>query len=407
MARWFLRVGAAAGTVAQTISAYDKEFSDDTYGAGTRYVSRERLLSMLDHEYDLLLKRLAPTRGPQTRFFVFADTIAARNYKGDNEQHGWLGIRFQTEPGAEPSEMLIHVNLVDSTAQLQQEAIGMLGVNLIYAAFHQRTSFDQFLAGTFDGLSIHRIELDVIELSGPAFARTDLRRACLTALRRGMCHAIVFDAAGKVVEPSAVLRKRPLIVERGLFEPIQLFHVEMMRASQQQLSAEGLSLARDPAGVFEISTRPVTGQSADDDAILEKVQRGATVGTVIVSSFAQTYLLIEYLRRYTSEPIRIVLGVSAMARLLAAEYYTKLPGSLLEGLGRLLATNVKIYVQPMPRAALDQALSSSPGLVEATTDPVTADTIHFKPPVEHLFRYIREAQWIVPLAISIQRKNTK
>jgi hypothetical protein len=401
VARWFLRVGAAAGTVAQTISAYDKAFSDDTYGAGTRYVSRERLASMLDHEYQLLIKRLATTRDPQTRFFAFADTVAARNYKGDNEQHGWLGIRFQAEPGSEPSDVLIHVNLMDSTALLQQEATGRLGVNLIYAAFHQRQSTDQFLAGMFDGLSLSRIEVDSIELSGPAFAGIDVRRVCLTALRRGMCHALVFDSTCNVVEPSGLLRKRPLIVERGMFEPIQPLHGEMLLASQRQLAGEGLALAREPAGAFEITTRPLIGKSADDDSMLEKVQRGARVGMVIVSSFSETYMLIEYLRRYTSEPIRIVMGVSSLARLLAKEFYTKLPGSLLEGLGRVLATNVKVYVQPMPKTVFDEALRSSPGLVETTADPMTADTLRFKPPVEHLYRYLREAQWIVPLVTII------
>src|SRR5258705_4549531 len=126
VARWFLSVGAASGTVAQTISAYDKTVSDDTYGAGTRYVSKERLLAMLDHEYGLLVTRLGPTRGAQIRFFVFADTVSARNYQGTNQQHGWLGIRFQCEPGSEPSQILLHINLADSTAQLQQEAIGLL-----------------------------------------------------------------------------------------------------------------------------------------------------------------------------------------------------------------------------------------------------------------------------------------
>lgn len=399
VARWFLRVGGAAGTVAQTISAYDKAFSDDTYGEGTRYVSRERLMAMLDHEYDLLLKRLGPTRGSHTRFFVFANTVAARNFKGDNEQHGWLGIRFQSEPGANASDLLAHVNLMDPAAQLQQEALGLLGVNLVYAAFNQRESADHFLAGLFDGLSISRIELDVVELSGPAFVRADPRRACLRALRRGMCHALVFDSAAKAVEPAAVLRKRPLIVERDRFESIQPFHGEMLRASQHQLGIEGIQLGCEPAAVFEISIRPVSGENTDDDALLAKVERGSAVGSVIVSDYPQDYLLIEYLRRYTTEPIRIAVGVSTLARLLAAEFYSALPGSLLEGLGRLLAANVKVYVEPMPKPAFDEALRSFPGLVETTADPVTADTIRFNPPIDHLYRYIREAQWIVPLRL--------
>src|SRR5262249_21645039 len=158
VARWFLSVGAASGTVAQTISAYDKTFSDDTYGSGTRYVSRDRLLAMLEREYKLLVERLGDTRGKETRFFAFADTVASRNYKGDNEQHGWVGLRFQTDPGAEPSDILLHVNLRDATALLQQQALGILGVNLLYASARQRDSRDQFLQGLWDDLSLQRLE---------------------------------------------------------------------------------------------------------------------------------------------------------------------------------------------------------------------------------------------------------
>ncbi|MGA7318126.1 MAG: hypothetical protein WBX22_29645, partial [Silvibacterium sp.] len=182
VARWFLSAGAASGTVAQAISAYDKTVSDDTYGAGTRYVSKERLLAMLDHEYQLLLARLAEARGASTRFFVFADTVATRNYQGTNEQHGWLGVRFQAEPDSQPNQILLHINLGDPTAQLQQQAIGTLGVNLIYAAYHQRSSSGGFLAGLFDDLSRERLEIDVLELAGPVFADADSRLWCLDLL---------------------------------------------------------------------------------------------------------------------------------------------------------------------------------------------------------------------------------
>jgi hypothetical protein len=173
---------------------------------------------------------------------------------------------------------------------------------------------------------------------------------------------------------------------------------EMLRASRRQLAAEGLPFTREPAGIFETTVRPVVGEIADDEELLAKAQRGAEAGAFIISDIPQTFLLVEYLRRYTTDPIRFVLGVSALARLMADQYYAALPGSLLEGLGRLLASNVKIYVQPMPKAALDDALRSSPGLVETTADPATADNIRFKPPVEHLYRYVRDAGWIVPLS---------
>src|SRR5580704_13654155 len=207
VARWFLSVGAASGTVAQAISAYDKTVSDDVYGAGTRYVSKERLVAMLDYEYQLLLTRLTKTRGDHTRFFVFADTVATRNFQGTNEQHGWLGFRFQDEPNSEPNQILLHINLQDSTAQLQQQAIGTLGVNLIYACRHQRSSPGAFLAGLFDDLSLERLEIDVLEVTGPALGGADPRLWCLELLRAGMSHALVFDSNAQIVEPSTPFHK--------------------------------------------------------------------------------------------------------------------------------------------------------------------------------------------------------
>jgi hypothetical protein len=193
VARWFLTVGAASGSVAQTISAYDKLFSDDTYGGGSRYVSRERVLAMLDREYELLAHRLGPTRGPQTRFFAFANTVATRNYRGDNDQHGWIGLRFQSQPLAEPNDLLLHVNLMDSSAAEQQQALGVLGVNLLYGAHHACDSAGTFLDCLWDGLLIDHMEIDVLDFAGPAFQDQDPATWCLQLLRRNMARAIMFN----------------------------------------------------------------------------------------------------------------------------------------------------------------------------------------------------------------------
>jgi len=404
VARWFLRVGAASGTVAQTISAYDKTFSDDTYGSGTRYVSRERLLAMLDYEYQLLEKRLGSTRGGQTGFFVFADTIAARNFKGDNEQHGWLGIRFQDQPGRQTSDVLIHVNLLDASAQLQQEAIGLLGVNLIYAACYQRDAgWDGFLSGLFDELSIGRMEVDVIELTGPSFANTDARLVCLQALRRGMTHAIVFDSSGKVTEPANVLRKRPLIVERGRFESVEPYQQQMLRASEAELRQEGILLGREPAVVLEMTIEDAWGEAAprDESLLLRRVEQICPLGATVVSDFPLPYLLIDYLRRHTTEPIRMVVGVAALAQVLHDRFYAALAGGLLEGVGKLLAANVKLYVYPMPADRFRQAMAGTGDNAitgESAGNLVTADDILPAPPADHFYRYLRAADWIRPLS---------
>jgi hypothetical protein len=401
VARWFLSVGAASGTVAKTISAYDKTVSDNIYGAGTRYVSKERLLAMLDYEYSLLLERLNPVRGKDTRFFVFADTVAARNYQGTNEQHGWLGIRFQTEPGSPPSQVLLHVGLQDSTAQRQQDAIGILGVNLIYAACHQTSGMEIFLAGLFDELSMARIEIDLIELDGPAFAGQDGHEWCLALVCREMAHAIVFDAGGQVAEPSSVLRKRPLLVMRGTFSHPEFVDPGLFQAAKRQLLAEGAPVEREPLPLIEMTTHHISrAEPFDVRQMLACVRQLSPSGCVMVSDYPETYLLGSYLRRYSTEPLRYILSVAASAKTLHTASYQGLPGTLLEGLGRLLATNVKLYVAAMPTEAFrDAAGDVSDTLVvrDSGKGLVSLDDLAPSEPVVHLFHYLRATGRIVAL----------
>jgi hypothetical protein len=401
VARWFLSVGAASGTVAQAISAYDKTVSDDIYGAGTRYVSKERLLAMLDHEYEILLSRLGKDRGANTRFFVFADTVATRNYQGTNEQHGWLGFRFQAEPGDEPSQIILHINLVDSTAQLQQQAIGTLGVNLIYASYHQRSSPGEFLAGLFDDLSVERLEIDVFELSGPVFAGSDSRLWCLNLLRAGMARALVFDSEAKPVEPATPLRKRPLIVERTLHGHAGPSAPEVIQAARQKFLAEGIPFDHEPLAVLEINARNLEGPAASDDAeLLTLIEQLVPLGTVVVTNYPAGYQAVNYLRRYTTAPIRVVLWISMFLHLMEETVFRSSPGVILEDFGRLLSTDVTIYVAPMRKEVLVAALGGFPeGLLRESTesDLMTLDDFLPKPPLDHLFGYLRAAGHIVPL----------
>src|SRR6201989_1057326 len=185
VARWFLVVGGASGTVAKTISAYDKEVSDDLYGAGSRYVSKQRLEAMLDNEWTQLLTQLSKTRGPQTRFFCFVDTVSARNFAGTNDANGWMGLRFQMQPGGPPNDILLHINMRDPSNALQQEAIGILGVNLIYAAFYDVQIKDSFLEGLAQDVGAERIEIDYMDLRGPAFESWDRRALLVDLVRSG------------------------------------------------------------------------------------------------------------------------------------------------------------------------------------------------------------------------------
>ncbi len=179
VANWFFRASGTAGTVAKTISAYDMTMSDAIYGGAQRYVSRQRLAAMLDHEFGILRERLGPKRGGHTVFFSFCNTVRARGYQDSGECHGWLGIRLQLRPGGEPNDIMLHVRLLDEENVDQMEAIGILGVNLIYAAFYQRDSLETFVKALVDHLPGGRVEVDMLKYFGPDFAFVDNRLCSL------------------------------------------------------------------------------------------------------------------------------------------------------------------------------------------------------------------------------------
>src|SRR5213083_1202700 len=199
VARRFFRVGGAAGTIAKTMSAYDMTFSDAIYGPTDRYVSRVRLQTMLDHEYALLVERLDRKLGRERTFFVFADTVAARSFKQHNESHGWLGVRFQEEPRGEPSQIIIHVRMLDESHVDQQEGLGIIGVNLLYGAFYHHQP-EKLIASLQENLAPDRIQVDMIKFSGLAFSKIDNRLMSLQLVSQGLTDAIMFTADGETVQ---------------------------------------------------------------------------------------------------------------------------------------------------------------------------------------------------------------
>src|SRR5438552_1535493 len=232
--RWFFRVGGAAGTIAKTISAYDMTVSDAIYGPSDRYVSRHRLQTMLDHEYGLLEERLKAKRGAATRFFVYADTVTARSFKHVDEAHGWMGIRFQTEPLKEPSQILIHVRMLDKENLQQQEALGIIGVNVIYGAVYLNHDPAALIKSLMDNLTDDRVEVDMIKFSGPDFQRVDNRLMSLELVQQGLANAAMFTADGEVVQAAEILYKKPILVERGSFRPVTRLTLDMLECAQAQ-----------------------------------------------------------------------------------------------------------------------------------------------------------------------------
>src|SRR5260221_6526520 len=287
VARWFFKVGAAAGTISKSISAYDMAVSDAIYGRCKRYVSRERLQGMLDHEHSLNLERLQSTRRESTAFFAFANTVAARNYQGTNECHGWMGVKFQAHPRDENSQIIIHVRMLDRENDLQQETLGIVGVNLLFAAFFLHHRPELILESLLDNLTTQRIEIDMIEFSGIEFRHVDNRVMSLKLVQLGLSGAAMFGPSGEVLQPSEVLRKRPVLVERGSFRPVTKVNIDMVRSAHERFATEFEIKPDVIIELMEITMRNllVTGTIDLSDFLARADLLAAAGKTVLISEY--------------------------------------------------------------------------------------------------------------------------
>jgi hypothetical protein len=360
VARVFFHAGGASGTVAKTISAYDMTFSDAIYGKSARYVSQERLSLMLDHEYQLLNERLAGQRGDRTHFFVFADTVSARNFKGTNESHGWMGVRFQCEPGGEPSEIVMHVRMWDKENILQQEALGIVGTNMVYGAFYYRNDPQKFIQSLLDNLSHDRIEVDMLELRGPEFTHVDNRLTSLSLVQWGLTNAVMFGPKGDVLQPSEVLYKKAILVERGSFRPVTHVNVDMLNCAASQFVQEPMVKGKNIVVLMEITMHNLLASGELDAAdFLSRVDLLGDIGfTVLISNYSEFYRLTSYFRRYTKEMIGVAMGINNLIEIFNEKYYENLEGGILESFGRLFRNSVKLYIYPMRQEAYDHYLDT-------------------------------------------------
>ena len=318
VARWFFLVGGAARTVAKTISAYDMAVSDSLYGPTTRYVSRQRLEAMLEREFAQVVDSLASTRGAQNAFFAFADTVATRRHGHGENGRGWVGISFQPRPLQPPSEIIVHVHLLDGTAGAEQQTLGVLGVNLIYGAFYHREDLPTLLGSLMDGLGRERIEIDMVKVSGPAFAGVDNRLLSLQLVEQRLTDAAMFTAAGEVVQPSEVLYKKPILVERGSFRPATRLTVDLLERARDRFIEEPEVRDSHSVVLAEMTLRNLhaeTGVGPED--FLARAEILHVLGIdVLVSRFQPYYQLTDYLAGYTDRMIGIAVGLPTIRDLL-------------------------------------------------------------------------------------------
>lgn len=386
VARHFFQAGRASHTIAKSISAYDMTFSDEIYGKDSRYVCEARLLHMLDHEFSLLQERLRAQRGNSTRFFAFADTVAtASQDDGLSKSHGWMGIRFQTNPGGPTNDIILHVKLWDRFRLQQQEALGVLGVNLIHMAFFPPERPEERIAVLLDSLNVKRIEVNMIRFSGPDLQHLDNRLLSLELVKQRLTEAVLFDSNSEVQHVGDALFRKPVLVFRGAFRPITSSQLEIATKILEQFRKSPLIEGVEPTVLFEITMNSLAEEGGEVDAedFLHRVDTLSALNQkVIVSNFSLFYQMKSFLRQYTDRAIGIVVGAGLLEKMFDEEFYRALPGGILEGMSRLFDDKTRVFVYPL----------------KSDKQCMTAATYH--PPAKkltHLYRYLQDNQLITDI----------
>jgi hypothetical protein len=386
-ANWFFRASGTAGLVAKSISAYDMTMSDAIYGRASRYVSADRLAAMLDHEYAIQLERLAPKRGRDTTFFSFCNTVRARGWQDSGECHGWLGLRFQMRPGEPPTDIILHVRLLDGQTTDQMDALGMIGVNLIYAAFRHRGGLQRFVEALVENLAPGRVEIDLLKLTGHGYESFDNRLCALQLVESGLTAATMFLPSGEVVQPAEALHGRPVLLLRGSFDPVMNVHLTMLRQARRGFAAalDETDLGREVL-LCEISLdNLLRGRGMDLQGFLDRADALQALGkTVLLSRCAEFHRIAGFLNRCTAKPVGIILSIGLLNELFKAKWSENLAGGLLESFGRLFMKRVSLHVFPWKN--------------RRTGELVTVE--NFRPPQDcvHLYQHFLDNRRIIGMA---------
>lgn len=350
VARHFFSVGGASGTVAKTISAYDKTFSDVIYNNGKtgRYVDEGRLKKMLAKEYEELTSVYSSDEQKHKKYFAFADTVETLNFHKTNSPHGWMGIRFQMKSGGAPNDIILHFNLLENDTFLQQATIGNLGVNLIYAAYHYASRPNKFLQTLMDYIGNDRLEINYVSMSGPELDYVDNRLLGVQLVKNKMTVAVMFDRYGKVRQPSDMLYKKDVLVMRGSFRPVTYVGFDMLKTGYSLLKKEPGFSTPDTVVLCEMSLNSLmNGDDIDERDFLDRVDILNGMGqNVMVSCFFEFYSLARYFSQFKIGKLRLLLGVNTLLKVFDNSYYTRLKGGLLEALALLFSGDTRLYIYP-------------------------------------------------------------
>ncbi|HBH49464.1 MAG TPA: nicotinate-nucleotide adenylyltransferase [Bacteroidales bacterium] len=386
VARNFFVAGAAAGTIAKTMSAYDMQFSDAIYGAEPdgRYVSYSRVNKMIDREYNLVLERLENHRPEDTKFFAFADTIAAKGFKSAHDCHGWLGVKFQSNPLEQPNKIILHVRLRENSNLQQQQTLGQLGINLIYAAYYLAQKPLKAIESLLDSLSTERIEIDMIEFAGPQFKHIDNRLMAVHLVRCGLTHSVFFTRNGNPVQGSDLLYRKHILALRGSFRPFTIVHQDMLHCAREAFLEENNFREDEMLVLTELSMSHLLAfGNLDETDFLGRVDTLCKMGFAVqISDFARFHELKCHLHQFTKKQVSIVLGIKNIVEIFSHGTYEDLTGGRIEGLGKLFSRDAKLYVYP-------KLLKD--GVIRMVTE------MTFKDEVKFLFQHFLLNRRILPL----------
>ena len=349
--RHFFRSGGSSGTIAKAMSAYDKDFSDAIYGIEEdgRYVTESRLKKMLTHEVELIERRLDRSKHPNKMFFSYANTVATIDFAKQFKGHGWVGIKYQIEPDEDYNEIIIHIRFKETDARLQQETLGILGVNLIYGAFYKYNDPKKLLRYLYDHLDKDQLEIDTINFSGPRFANVDNRLMSLQLVKNGMTDAVMFSPEGKNILPAAVLYKKNILALRGSFRPVTTVNMDMYEKSLKMFLEENKVEKDNTFVVFEITLSNLRSEGEIDERdFMDRAELLCSLGqTVMISNFQEYYKVVEYFSAYSKARMGLVMGVNNLVDIFDEKYYRHLSGGILEAFGKLFYRDLKVYLYPM------------------------------------------------------------
>ena len=349
--RHFFRSGGSSGTIAKAMSAYDKDFSDSIYGIEEdgRYVTESRLKKMITMEGQLIEKRLSREKHPNKMFFSYANTVATIDFAKQFKGHGWVGIRYQIEPDEDYNEIILHIRFKETDARLQQETLGILGVNLIYGAYYKYNDPKRLLRYLYDHLDKDQLEIDTINFSGPRFADVDNRLMSLQLVKNGMTDAVMFDPNGKNILPAAILYKKNILALRGSFRPVTKVNMDMYKKSLEMFLEESKVEKENTLVVFEITLSNLRSDGEIDERdFMDRAELLCSLGqTVMISNFQEYYKVVEYFSNYTKARMGLAMGVNNLVDIFDEKYYRHLSGGILEAFGKLFFRDMKVFLYPM------------------------------------------------------------